>query len=145
MVGRLVGAVRAAQWAVRPHTDQRRETSQREGTPQLSVVIDHVITLGTITDVVVRAPVPHRGHAHRPGPRDVGPPQVTDVGGRARTHAEVPEGVLEDRWSGLVPPHLVRERPSVEAAEEAEALKDAAQAHMDLEGRKTTGSTILLP
>jgi NADPH2:quinone reductase len=25
------------------------------------------------------------------------------------------------------------------------ALKDAAQAHIDLEGRKTTGSTILLP
>jgi NADPH2:quinone reductase len=25
------------------------------------------------------------------------------------------------------------------------ALKDAAQAHRDLEGRKTTGSTVLLP
>ena len=25
------------------------------------------------------------------------------------------------------------------------ALKDAAQAHIDLEGRKTTGSTIILP
>jgi len=25
------------------------------------------------------------------------------------------------------------------------ALKDAAQAHRDLEGRKTTGSTILVP
>ena len=25
------------------------------------------------------------------------------------------------------------------------ALKDAKQAHMDLEGRKTTGSTVLIP
>jgi NADPH2:quinone reductase len=25
------------------------------------------------------------------------------------------------------------------------ALKDAAQAHIDLEGRKTTGSTVLMP
>jgi hypothetical protein len=85
------------------------------------VVIDHG-SPPTITDVVVRAsyrtvvmPIARSATSVR---------RITDVSGRP-THAEVPEGARRRR-SGLVPPHLVRERPSVEAAEEAEALKDAA-------------------
>lgn len=40
---------------------------------------------------------------------------------------------------------LVKAGKIVNEARQTHALKDAAQAHRDLEGRKTTGSTLLLP
>ena len=40
---------------------------------------------------------------------------------------------------------LVRAGKLVNDARQTYALKDAAQAHRDLEARKTTGATVLLP
>jgi len=40
---------------------------------------------------------------------------------------------------------MVKSGKIVNDARQTYALKDAAKAHSDLEGRKTTGSTVLLP
>lgn len=75
-----------------------RGRSAQEDRGELGVGGDHVVALRRgLGGVVADAGVADGGHAHGPGPGDVGAADVADVGGPVGGHpAEAVEGVLED-------------------------------------------------
>jgi hypothetical protein len=87
------------------------------------VVIEHQLGLGSARAIVVGAAKACGMHPHVVRPGDVRAPQIADVKGLRRSHAELGQGLGEDLVSGFGNSNLVGEAQDLEVFDETGGLE----------------------